>query len=288
MRVIFLIISILWTIAWWFIAWSRIPVLTEYSFFPLWVGYILIVNAFSEAFFGDSLLRKMGWSFIWLFAASAPFWWFFEYLNSIVQNWHYLYRPISQLHYILNSFIDFSTVIPAVLSTAFLFQYLLKGRNWAYQPIAITNMRLVLSVLTGVASFCVMPFFPNETFPLVWIAPLLVIDPLNFVLGLPSVLSYIKSGKWLVPISIMLATLFTGFWWEMWNFYSYPKWYYTIPYVGFWKVFEMPLLGYGGYLFLGLIIWSFAMLIFALWNRTFSSVLPLANSDLREGRCDVA
>jgi hypothetical protein len=57
----------------------------------------------------------------------------------------------------------------------------------------------------------------------------------------------------------------------MWNFYSYPKWYYTIPYVEFWKVFEMPLLGYGGYLFFGLIIWSFAMLIFALWNRTFSS-----------------
>jgi hypothetical protein len=271
MKIIFLIISILWTIAWWFIAWSRIPMLTEYSFFPLWVGYILVVNAFSEVFFGSSLLRKMGWSFIWLFAASVPLWWFFEYLNSIVQNWHYLYRPISQLHYILQSSIDFSTVIPAVLSTAFLFQYLLKGRTWAYKPIAITNRRLVLSVLIGVASFCVMPFFPNETFPLVWIAPLLVIDPLNFVLGLPSVLGYIKSGKWLVPISIMLATLFTGFWWEMWNFYSYPKWYYTIPYVGFWKVFEMPLLGYGGYLFFGLIIWSFAMLIFALWNRTFSS-----------------
>ena len=106
-----------------------------------------------------------------------------------------------------------------------------------------------------------MPFFPNETFPLVWIAPLLIIDPINYAIGLPSILGYIKSGKWLVPVSLMLGTLFTGFWWEMWNFFSYPKWYYTVPYVGFWKVFEMPILGYGGYLPFGLIIFTYTVLL---------------------------
>jgi hypothetical protein len=34
----------------------------------------------------------------------------------------------------------------------------------------------------------------------------------------------------------------------MWNMYSYPKWIYHTPGVEFWKVFEMPLLGFGGYI----------------------------------------
>src|SRR5258708_5542659 len=76
---------------------------------------------------------------------------------------------------------------------------------------------------------------------------------------------------------IMIATLFTGFWCEMWNFISYPTWFYTIPYVGFWKIFEMPLLGYGGYLFFGLIIWSYPMLVFSVMGKA----LPLRESVLK-------
>jgi hypothetical protein len=40
-------------------------------------------------------------------------------MNSIVQNWHYLFaHPISLLHYDIQASIDFSTVVPAVLSTS--------------------------------------------------------------------------------------------------------------------------------------------------------------------------
>jgi hypothetical protein len=43
----------------------------------------------------------------------------------------------------------------------------------------------------------------------------------------------------------------------MWNYWSFPKWIYHIPGVGFWKVFEMPLFGYGGYV-------PFALELYAL------------------------
>jgi hypothetical protein len=43
----------------------------------------------------------------------------------------------------------------------------------------------------------------------------------------------------------------------MWNYWSLPQWYYTVPHVGFGKVFAMPILGYGGYL-------PFALEIFAV------------------------
>lgn len=155
MRLLFLFGSILWTGVWWFIAWSNTPLFSEYSFFPLWIGYILTLNAVSEGLLHNSLIRRMRASFLWLFVISIPSWWFFEYLK-----W-----------------------------------------AWALRPLTPTRRSLILIVLAGVISFCVMPFFPNEIFPLVWVAPLLIIDPFNYALGFPSVLVISKaaSGQYLSP-----------------------------------------------------------------------------------------
>jgi hypothetical protein len=46
--------------------------------------------------------------------------------------------------------------------------------------------------------------------------------------------------------------LICGFFWELWNWKSLAKWIYTVPFVERWHVFEMPLLGYAGYLPFGL------------------------------------
>ncbi len=270
-----LLVSLLWTATWWAIGWSHIPVLSAYAFFPLWLGYISTVNAVSEAVFRDSLIRKMGWSFSLLFMISIPMWWFFEFLNIFVQNWHYLFGPISQAHYVVQTSIDFSTVVPAVLSTAFLFRLSAqrRGNDAVSRSRPVATIYLVLLVGCGIAGFLLVPYAPNATFPLIWIAPLLVIDPVNRALGFPSVLSHIQERRWLIPASLMSAALFAGFWWEMWNFYSFPKWYYTIPYVGFWKIFEMPLLGYVGYPFFGLIVWSYAVLVVSILKGRGTQIL---------------
>ena len=49
-----------------------------------------------------------------------------------------------------------------------------------------------------------------------------------------------------------LAALFCGFFWELWNTWSLAKWEYAIPLVQRFELFEMPLLGYAGYLPFGL------------------------------------
>ena len=46
-------------------------------------------------------------------------------------------------------------------------------------------------------------------------------------------------------ISLWLGVLLTAFFWEMWNYYSYPKWIYHVAWGDWLHVFEMPLLGYG-------------------------------------------
>ena len=52
-----------------------------------------------------------------------------------------------------------------------------------------------------------------------------------------------------------------GFLWELWNVHSYPKWIYHVPGAEFWYLFEMPALGYLGYLPFGLEVYLFTHLV---------------------------
>ena len=62
--------------------------------------------------------------------------------------------------------------------------------------------------------------------------------------ALPATSGTATGGWW---SSLALGAVICGFFWEMWNYYSYPKWIYHTPGAQFLHVFEMPLLGYGGY-----------------------------------------
>lgn len=252
----------------WYCAWSDLGLASRYAFFPLWLGYIVLINGVAEVAFADSLFRRAGADFLWLFAVSVPFWWFFEYLNTIVQNWHYVFAaPVSALHFAIESSVDFSTVVPAVLSTTFLFYRALTALyGGAGQKASLIDARIMRRIfIAAIVCFILLPLAPNEAFPLVWIAPFLLIEPLLYFNGYPSLLQQFSTGGRLLPAAAMIATLFTGFWWECWNFYSMPKWVYTVPYVGFWKLFEMPALGYLGYPFFGLIVFSYTVLVVFLF-----------------------
>ncbi len=128
----------------------------------------------------------------------------------------------------------------------------------------INRSRLAASTLLGAASFALLALFPDKAFPLVWIAPILVIEPITYAIGYPSLLADFEKRDAHLVISIMMGTLLVGIWWEFWNYYSLPKWTYTVPYVGFWKIFEMPLLGYLGYPFFGIIIFGYTAIMLML------------------------
>lgn len=248
------------TVVSWITAWSDFGILTELSFFPLWLGYILTLNGLAGMIVGVSLLKRMHWSFCWLFIISTPFWWFFEGMNEIVHNWHYHFaHPISPLHHFIQASIDFSTVVPATMSASFFAFHIVKRFNLTRAMcMQVKPSYLVIFSLLGILSFSLLALFPEVTFPLVWIAPILIIESIAYAADYPSLLRDLQERDSGLVLSIMVGTLFTGFWWELWNYYSMPKWTYTIPYVGFWKVFEMPILGYMGYPFFGLIIFGYA------------------------------
>ncbi len=258
------------TLASWIAAWTKIPILSQHAFFPLWISYTALLNGLCEYCYNDSLLKKLKFSFLWLFVLSIPFWWFFELLNLAVENWHYVFpAPITQLEFAIKSSINFSTVLPAVMSTIYLFKSAIDGFGMSFRgrSFAVGKRWLAVSVLFGLLGLDALTLLPDITFPLVWIAPLLIIEPISYLFGFPSLLRKTQDGNYNLIVSIALATSLDGFLWELWNFYSMPKWVYTIPCVGFWKFFEMPALGYLGYPFFGLIVYSFTVLVVSLLNE---------------------
>jgi len=86
-------LGILWTLLAWFLAWTRFEwmgPLQAFTFTPLWLGYIVVVNALTCRRIGHCMMLHRPRYFLSLFPLSAALWWSFEYLNRFVQNWYYL------------------------------------------------------------------------------------------------------------------------------------------------------------------------------------------------------
>lgn len=244
----------------WFASWTHLGIFGEYAFFPQWLGYILTVDAL-VAWRGSSLLTRNPREFVALFLLSAPVWWLFEGMNNFVLNWHYIdTQDFSFWRVLLIGSIDFSTVIPAVFETTalvstFRFVERLRGnRRFMISP-ALPWMLMY----AGAFAFAAVVLVPQFAFPLAWIWLVLVVDPLNYLRGRASLLGQISRGDWRMVAALAIAAAICGVFWEMWNYFAMPKWFYTVPFVGLLKIFEMPLLGYGGY-------WPFAWELYALYH----------------------
>jgi hypothetical protein len=256
------VVALLVCLATWASSWLRIDPFYRYSFFPLWFGYILFIDALVVMRKGNSILTRARWWYLLLFLTSSLFWWIFEGLNTPVQNWHYILdQPYSPLAYFLFASLSFSTVLPAVMETAELLSTFkpLRPRLPASKPGPLLPLWvLALAEILGLLCLILPWIFPRYCFVLIWLSVVLILDPINNLLRRKSALAHMAVGDWRFFV-LPLAGLCCGFLWEMWNFYALPKWYYTISYVGFWKIFEMPLLGYLGYL-------PFALELFAMYQ----------------------
>jgi hypothetical protein len=248
-----LLIAVCWPLNW------VLPGLrTHLLFFPLWLGYILTVDGLVFLRKGTSLLTRSRARFISLFLISAPAWWLFELLNWRIQNWHYQGREqFTDLEFFVLSTFSFSTVVPAVFGTAELMStFIRRTRGPVIRP---TPRTLAVFFTLGLAMLALLLAWPRYFFPFMWLSVFFILEPINAALGFPSLARWTKDGDWSPVAALWAGVLICGFFWEMWNFFSFPKWIYTVPFANFCHIFEMPLLGYGGYL-------PFALELYALYN----------------------
>ena len=246
--------AVFWVLAWTRFSWFA-P-LQQHTFTPLWLALILVINALCYRRNGRCMLVDRSGYFLFLFPASAAFWWFFEYLNRFVQNWHYTGVHYEAFEYFCHATLSFSTVLPAVLGA----REWITGMAWVqqgfknYLPYQISRPRTAAwaVLLVSGAGLAGIGVWPDYLFALLWVSPLLIIVSLQVLMGERHVLSDIAVGDWSRVISAAAAALFCGGFWEMWNYWSLAKWQYSVPFVHRFQVFEMPLLGYAGYLPFGL------------------------------------
>jgi len=248
-------------IIFWILNWTLTGLRTSWGFFPMWVGYCLTVDGLVFLRKGSSMFTRDPRAYILLFIISAPSWWLFELLNLRVQNWFYDGRDyFSDFQYFVFATICFSTVIPAVFGTAELvgsFKWI-KNMSRGIKIGSSPNSKIIF-LLLGCIFLILLLMWPIYFFPFMWISVLFILEPINFWLKNDSLFNYTSKGDWRVIISLFIGCIICGFFWEMWNFYSYPKWIYEVPFVDFLHIFEMPVLGYFGYL-------PFALELYALYH----------------------
>jgi hypothetical protein len=234
----------------WVLNWTLGGLRTHWGFFPMWLGYCLTVDGLVFWRTGTSLLVRSWRHYIGLFLVSAPVWWLFELLNLRTQNWVYLgVESFSPLTYGFFTTLSFTTVIPAVFGSAELvasseFLKRLKGGP-VIKPDGATTAAFFLA---GWVMLALMLAWPKVFFPFLWLSLYFILEPVNVWLGNRSLAEWTGVRDWRPVLALWFGVLLTAFFWEMWNFYSYPKWVYFVPWADWLHIFEMPLLGYGGYL----------------------------------------
>ena len=155
---------------------------------------------------------------------------------------------------------SFTTVIPAVFGSAEFFASFDFAKRIPRGPVIGTNRNTTLTFfLLSWLMLALMLIWPRIFFLFIWLSLYFILEPINISLGNRSLADWTRKGDWRPVISLWLGVLLTAFFWEPWNYYSYPKWIYHVSWGDWLPIFEMPLLGYGGYL-------PFALELYALYH----------------------
>jgi hypothetical protein len=160
------------------------------------------------------------------FPASVLFWLLYEYLNVAFPQWRYSGYLEGRAVQWAFGFVSFATVIPIIVEIWWLF----RGPGAVMRRVT-GRFSLLFAAVGGLS--LLTPIF-TEWFwvnQAAWAGPALLLLPYSGLAGFAA-----------VP-----AGLIAGAVWELLNYWSLTKWQYTI-HPDWPKLFEMPLLGYLGFI----------------------------------------
>jgi hypothetical protein len=236
------------------------PLVKEWFTPLMWTGYVLLLDGVIRRRKGTSLLSDYPMEFFLLALISIGSWVIFEGYNTLLGNWRYLELPDNMGVRYFGYAWSFATISPGLFLTYELLDAYLPGRAPMDRP-RLGNGLLFSSVSFGLACLIVPLIWPSTYMsPLVWMGFAFFLDPINGRLGDRSFLTEFFTGRFRSLLIMFLAGFLCGLLWEFWNYWAVTKWEYTVPYLGHIKVFEMPVLGFLG--FLPFAVESYAIYIF--------------------------
>jgi hypothetical protein len=222
-------------------------VVGEWIYPIAWWSYVLAVDGYLYRRRGNSLILSRTREFAFLMPASVVVWLLFEWFNLRLENWRYL--EVIDVPWIRwpGYFLCFGTVLPALFETVELLDYWEFPPPVRVRPVRVTRGLCLLLMVWGMFSLIGPLIWPLYCFPLIWGGFLFILDPINYNKGAVSLMGSWEEGNLTRFVRLLWAGLFCGVLWEFWNHWSIPRWAYTIPWAGDWKVFEMPLAGFLGF-----------------------------------------
>jgi hypothetical protein len=244
----------------------------ETYFTPLvWTGYILLMDALVASLKGESPLTARRMEFLLLWPLSIIAWYVFEGVNLLLKNWTYINLPEGTAARWIGYAWSYGTILPGILLTAELIETLLGERLTGRRPADIGPGTVRIFFYTGFLLFVVTLLFPSRYFcPLPWISVLLWFEGMNDHLNVGSFSAMFRRGNYRFFVSLIISGAVCGFLWEFWNFWAGTKWNYHVPYLPEVRLFEMPVLGYLGFL-------SFALECYLMY-RFLRYLVPVRRS----------
>jgi hypothetical protein len=230
--------------------------LVGHWFTPIvWTGYILLVDALVYKSSGRSLLMTDRLEFVIVAVISIAVWWLFELYNAprfwksdLELWWHYHNLEPNPFLRRLGYDWAFATISPAMFATAELFSATLFKQSKPQVRLKFSRTILIGLTFVGLLGAVVPLVFPSPWLaPVVWLAFILLVDPINAWRGQPAILSDLARGDWRRLWALLASGFVCGLLWEFWNYWALTKWTYTVPFFGDIKLFEMPVLGFLGF-----------------------------------------
>ncbi len=254
-------------------------------------GYALAVDSAVYSVRGRSILRTQPEAFLWLAVLSLFLWLPFEWYNLRLAAWYRAGLPSGLSRYLLLGW-SYACIWPALFETADLL--LAVGFRFAKRPLSSEMPRLgrvVTVVAAGTLCLALPVLVPRldtgeHLFALVGAGFLLLLDPLNLVLGRSSLWLDWLAGNRRRCAALALSGAYCGLMAECLNYWADAKWYGIAALGADLKVFELPVVAYVVFPIFGL--QSFAMHAFFAGLLNLPPVnlgsVPPAASDHEFGR----
>ncbi len=260
----------------------RVEPIYTYATIILWYAYIAFIDAWTYRRSGRSLLHPShlrtppGRNAMLVMLTGSVVWWLlFEFVNCYLENWHYIGLPDNIIRY-PGYVLAFATIFPGILcTTEFLLTFTLfhdRGIVQSYdvwsrldvsvgvplvddgrQPILLSRRFLVGSTIAGALAVAIPQFLPWRgarwyLFAPVWVGYIYLLEPVLYANGAPSLFKAWERRRVRAIAAYLSAGVVCGLLWEFWNYWAGGKWLYTVPFTETVRYFEMPILGFLGFI----------------------------------------
>jgi hypothetical protein len=274
--------------------WAHTPrpkLLQDYSDFPLFWGFTLLLDGCVFKRQGHSMLSKYPTEIMGIATASVSGWMLYEYLNLFVNRmWYYPFgnnlikSPGNNDEvFLMYSILGSTGLMPMAFEWYDLILTIpsLRHRFDAGVKITMPAWLKIVLLLLAFAGLYGMGYAPGKYFFYIFLLPLVVVSVVLSLLKVWTPFTPVMQGNWTPVLVFGLAYLAQGFVMEGWNCfsathyspgnpatcYSPAFWEYKLPYVDGYRIFEMPVVGFWGYIPFSIYCW--------VWWIMFAYVLGI-------------